>query len=510
MWSFISRRLLIGLGILFVSSFIMYMLADFAMDYFADLRGRTDPNLPLLIEQRIALLDLNTPAYIRYFKWLGAFLTGDLGTAWTSGTAVSALLGSAIVSTLQLVTASTFLAIFLGVSIGIVSALRQYSSFDYIITFVAFVLYSLPSFWVAVLLKEFGAIGFNNFLKNPLLSALAIIVVSSLFGLLWMLAIGGSTLHRLRNFGLAALATASVFTFMQVTDWWRQPNIGIVLLTLASIGIAFTSVILSTGIKNRRSLGTALTVAVIGIALYYPMQWVFYYVTPIMNWGFVLLLGLVTLVVGAVVGILWRGPDWRQSVRTGMLTALPISMLIFADRIMQEWPAYLRKSQINFRPIATFGDRTPNLSGDFWMLQLDNFTHLVLPTISLLLISFAGYTRYSRGSMLEVMNQDYIRTARAKGLTERTVIMRHGFRNAMIPLATIIPVDIVGLIGGAIITERIFGRPGMGQLFLRSLDRNEIEPLMAYVLLIAALAIIANILADIIYALLDPRIRINA
>lgn len=510
MLRFIARRLLVGLGILLISSFIMYMLTDFSMDYYADLRGRTDPNLPFLIEQRTQLLDLETPAYLRYFKWLGAFVTGDLGTAWTTGTPVSKLLASAIVSTLQLVTAATFLAIFLGVAVGIISALRQYTSFDYIITFVSFVLYSLPAFWVAVLLKEFGAIGFNDFLRDPVLAGLTIAAVAVVFALMWMLALGGGTVQRARNFGLAAAATAGVLLFMQLTDWWSYPNIGIVMLALASVGIAATVTLLSTGLRNRRSLGTAMTVAALGVVLYYPMQWVFYWITPWMSWGLALALGLLAMVVGGLIGALWRGPDWRQSVRTGVLTALPVSALIFIDRVMQEWPAYNRKSQINFRPIATIGDRTPNLKGDFWMLQVDNYTHLVLPTISLLLISFAGYTRYARGSMLEVMNQDYIRTARAKGLTERTVVMRHGFRNAMIPLATIVPIDIVTLVGGAIITERIFGRPGMGQLFLKSLSQNEIEPVMAYVLLIAALAIIANIIADIVYALLDPRIRINA
>ncbi len=184
--------------------------------------------------------------------------------------------------------------------------------------------------------------------------------------------------------------------------------------------------------------------------------------------------------------------------------------MIFIDRVMQAWGTYNRLPQINNRPIATIGDRTPNIRGDFWVHAVDNFTHLILPTISLLLISFAAYTRYARGSMLEVMNQDYIRTARAKGLTERTVVMRHGFRNSLIPLATIVPLDVVALIGGAIITERIFGRPGMGQLFLRSLTNNEIEPVMAYLIIIAFLAIVANIVADIIYALLDPRIRIDA
>jgi peptide/nickel transport system permease protein len=108
------------------------------------------------------------------------------------------------------------------------------------------------------------------------------------------------------------------------------------------------------------------------------------------------------------------------------------------------------------------------------------------------------------------MGQDYIRTARAKGLSERTVVMRHGFRNSLIPLATIVPLDIVALFGGAIITEKVFGRPGMGQLFIKSLTNAEIEPIMAYLVITATLAIAANIVADLIYAALDPRIRVNA
>lgn len=510
MLRFIVRRLVVGLGILLLSSFIMYMLTDFSMDYLADLRQSTDPNKEFLIAERIRLLDLETPAYIRYFKWLGNFITGDLGTAWTSGRAVTGLLATAIVSTLQLVTAATFLAIFLGVAVGIVSALRQYSSFDYIITFVSFLLYSLPSFWVAVLLKEFGAIEFNTFLRDPVLGTLTLAVVAGLFGAMWMLAIGGGPRKRLLNFALAFAATGGVLLYIQLSDWWSRPNIGPVLLAVTSLGVAIGVTALSTGLKNRRSLFTALSVGALGIALYVPMQWVFYWLTDVMSWAIVLGLGIVAALVGALIGALWRGPDWRQSARTGMLTAIPVAAMIFVDRVMQDWGTYNRLPQINYRPIATIGDQTPNIRGDFWVQTVDNYTHLVLPTISLLLISFAGYTRYARGSMLEVMNQDYIRTARAKGLTERTVVMRHGFRNSLIPLATIVPIDVITLVGGALITERIFNRPGMGQLFIRSLNNNEIEPVMAYLVIIAFLAIVANIVADIIYALLDPRIRINA
>jgi peptide/nickel transport system permease protein len=134
----------------------------------------------------------------------------------------------------------------------------------------------------------------------------------------------------------------------------------------------------------------------------------------------------------------------------------------------------------------------------------------VLPTATLILISFASYTRYSRASMLEVMNQDYIRTARSKGLTERTVVMRHAFRNALLPLASIVPIDIITLLGGAVITETVFGWFGMGRLFVVSLDDNQQDPVMAYIVIVGILAVVANLVADLIYAVLDPRIRVAA
>jgi peptide/nickel transport system permease protein len=183
---------------------------------------------------------------------------------------------------------------------------------------------------------------------------------------------------------------------------------------------------------------------------------------------------------------------------------------MFVDRVMRVWQTYSNASQINGRPIATIGSQTPGLSGDYWVTTLDTFTHLVLPTIALTLISFAQYTRYSRSSLLEVMNQDYIRTARAKGLPERVVTVRHALRNALIPLATIVPLDIAYIFGGAIITERIFSWSGMGTLFLKSLQTADANPIMGYFLVIGTMLVLANVVVDLIYAALDPRIRVNA
>ena len=111
--------------------------------------------------------------------------------------------------------------------------------------------------------------------------------------------------------------------------------------------------------------------------------------------------------------------------------------------------------------------------------------------------------------MLEVLNQDYIRTARAKGLSERVVIVRHALRNALMPLASVVPVDFITLIGGAVITETIFSWAGMGRLFIDSMNNQEVDPVMFYIMLTGALAMIANLVADFLYAIIDPRIRVN-
>jgi len=148
-------------------------------------------------------------------------------------------------------------------------------------------------------------------------------------------------------------------------------------------------------------------------------------------------------------------------------------------------------------------------SNDFWINNLDLLTHLVLPTTALTLISFAGYLRYSRASVLEVLSMDYIRTARAKGMPEREVILRHALRNAMIPLTTLIAFDIAGLVGGAIITESVFGWRGMGSLANEAIQSQDLNLLMGTFSITAFLAVMATLAADLIYSTLDPRIRIR-
>lgn len=134
-------------------------------------------------------------------------------------------------------------------------------------------------------------------------------------------------------------------------------------------------------------------------------------------------------------------------------------------------------------------------------------THMVLPVLSIALISFAAYSRYVRSTMLEVMNQDYIRTARSKGLQRRDIIYIHALKNASLPIVTVVGLDLPLLLGGAVITERIFAWPGMGRLFLDQVGRSDTPVVMGILMMIAVAVIVFQIITDIAYAWLDPRIR---
>jgi len=139
--------------------------------------------------------------------------------------------------------------------------------------------------------------------------------------------------------------------------------------------------------------------------------------------------------------------------------------------------------------------------------SLDRLQHIALPVMTLSIISFAVYSRYMRASMLDVINTDYVRTARAKGVPERHVIMRHVFRNALIPVATVAALNFGGVLSGAIVTETIFTLDGMGYYFIQKLNNLDLYAVMAYLLVTSVAIIVFNLIADILYGYLDPRIR---
>jgi peptide/nickel transport system permease protein len=159
--------------------------------------------------------------------------------------------------------------------------------------------------------------------------------------------------------------------------------------------------------------------------------------------------------------------------------------------------------------IFSFGQKYPDLAGQEIKAILDGLWHVALPVMVLAFFNMATWTRYTRASMLEVLRQDYMRTARAKGLIERLVILKHGFRNSLIPLITLLALAIPALFGGAIITESIFSWPGMGRMYIDAVANVDWPVVQGLLVITAFLTVFSNLAADILYAVVDPRIQYN-
>jgi peptide/nickel transport system permease protein len=144
-----------------------------------------------------------------------------------------------------------------------------------------------------------------------------------------------------------------------------------------------------------------------------------------------------------------------------------------------------------------------------WKLLKDSLTHLILPSLALSTIPMALIARMSRSAMLEVLGQDYIRTARAKGLTQRKVVLKHAFRNSLLPIVTVIGLSLGSLLGGAVLTETVFGLSGVGRALYDAITARDYGIVQAFTVVIAVFFVILNLLVDISYAYLDPRIRLE-
>ncbi len=178
-------------------------------------------------------------------------------------------------------------------------------------------------------------------------------------------------------------------------------------------------------------------------------------------------------------------------------------MMIYAFAVMHPWTAIPGLEWLKF-PAGGFS--TPGINAGV-AVYLDRLRYVVLPAVVLSLLFMASYARYTRSSMLEVVRQDFVRTARAKGLAERRVINKHAFRNAVIPIVTIISLSIPGLFAGAPLTETVFGWPGIGRLLVEAVLGGDFAVAQGIIIFLAILVIMFNLVADVAYAMLDPRIR---
>jgi ABC-type dipeptide/oligopeptide/nickel transport system permease component len=320
MLTYITRRILYSIPVLFVSSFLCFLFVSYPSDPLGQIHL-----IPRISQNTINNLThqyhLDQPIPLRYFYWLESVFTEKFGKSLITLQPIWPDITRTLGHTLQVVLTAELLALFLGVIVGIYSAIRQYSAFDYSFTTLSFLGFAMPVFWLALLLQ-----------------------------------------------------------------------------------IAFTDIYIHWHVR------------------------IFY------------------------------------------------------------------TSGLN----STAG-------GSAW--SLDRLQHIALPVATLCVISFALYSRFMRASMLDVLNTDYVRTARAKGLPEWRVIMGHVFRNALIPITTVAALNIGAVFGGAIITEQIYTLDGFGFYFLNRLNAGDIYPVMAYLMITAVLIVVFNLIADIIYGFLDPRIR---
>lgn len=325
MIAYVVRRLLAAIPVLLVASFFAYALVALSGDPLEPLRLRNPPAPQRTIDLETARLGLDDNVFARYGDWLWGVLHGDFGESVQSTYDIGANLSRASVVSLRLVAGAMLLALLLAVVTGVLSAVRQYSAFDYSVTFTGFVLLAMPTFWVAIVLKDL-AVRYNK----------------------------------------------------------------------------------STGTTAFYTIG--------------------------------------------------------------------------------------ERSQ-NYATLSA-GDKLADLTG-----------HLVLPTLALALVSYAAWSRYQRTAVLEILGSDYVRLARAKGVPRRRVLTHHVLRTALIPLVTVTALDIAGLLGGAVITETVFNWNGMGRMLLTGVARSDTNAVASWLLVAGLLVVAFNVLADLLYAVLDPRIR---
>ena len=322
MLRFLFRRLMASVPVVILASFLLFIFVRWTYDPTARLRNVRDPTV---IQRETERLGLNRPIFVQYGKWLRDFVSGNWGQSARTREQVSAMVSRAFGFTLQLIVWGILLAALIAISIGVYSAVKQYSVGDYMITGASYLAIAMPPFW----------------------------------------------------FGLIAI---NVFAF-----------------------------------KSQDIFG------------------------------------------------------------------------------LSKPPVYF----VNLHSVGVSG------------INLDYFRHLLLPVLTLSVQIIGSWSRFQRAAMLDVLHSDYIRTARAKGVPRRRIIVRHAMRNALIPLATVMAVDIGLLFGGLIITESIFSVPGMGALFFNALQVGDVNVIEAWLVVVAIFVIVFNLIADVLYSVLDPRIRLS-
>jgi peptide/nickel transport system permease protein len=223
----------------------------------------------------------------------------------------------------------------------------------------------------------------------------------------------------------------------------------------------------------------------------------------------VLLATVLAVFVAVPIGV-WAGvrkgkpTDHVVNVTNFLLLAIPTFVI---GTLLKEFVAIPINQAVGKNVFYTIGQQSPLLSGPFLGRIPDYAAHTVLPVLTLILVTYPSWAIYQRSAVLEALDSDYVRLARAKGISPRRVLVRHVLRNALIPVTTVVALDFAAVIGGAVVTETIFSWDGMGQWFLQGVESRSVDVVLAFLIVTATAIILFNLAADILYAFLDPRIR---
>ncbi|MDA4105724.1 ABC transporter permease [Mycolicibacterium holsaticum] len=230
--------------------------------------------------------------------------------------------------------------------------------------------------------------------------------------------------------------------------------------------------------------------------------------------GVSLRLVVIGSVFGAAIGVVagaWSAiRQYQMSDRLiTLLSFLLISTPTFVLAPLLMLSAERVNSLLGFQLFEYIGETSPNAIVGTWNQVVDRLQHLVLPSVTLALSAIAGYSRYQRNAMLDVLGQDFIRTARAKGLTRQRALFKHGLRTALIPMATLFAYSVAGLFTGAVFVEMIFGWHGIGEWFVYGVNTQDTNITVAITVFAGIIVLVAGVLSDVILAALDPRVRVR-
>ncbi|MGH3228389.1 MAG: ABC transporter permease [Streptosporangiaceae bacterium] len=220
---------------------------------------------------------------------------------------------------------------------------------------------------------------------------------------------------------------------------------------------------------------------------------------------------ILSVLVGVVVGVISAVRQYKpvDHVSTGLAYLFFSTPVFVLGLLLKDFLAVDVNRAVGHTVLFTVGENTPGITGA-WNVFVNEVQHSVLPVITLTLVTYATWSRFQRAAMLDVLNADYIRLARAKGLSPRRVLFVHALRNALIPVITVVAIDFAALIGGALVTEIVFSWDGMGQYLFTGLtgpESPDVYVVSGWLLVAGTAVVVFNILADLLYGLLDPRIR---